>query len=588
MEANTKRLGVLGGFTLMIVLIAINAIATRRQLSNQLNSQDLVSHSDQVLLELTKTKLLLRDAESGQRGFLYTGDPKYLIPYQNSISKVQPHIDTLTRLTLDSPTENARVAKLKGFTTDKLSELARTLSLYQSGQKDAAKALVLSDGGLHDMAEVDAIIHEMTVEETSLQASRSAAYQKSIRSTIFSIYAASLTAALGLIFLSLYIVREMELRERHARQLLDREEWFRVTLTSLGDAVIATDKSGKVTYLNPLAEELIGLKTQAAVGRPIEEVFPIFNEITHAPVENPITKVMELGHIVGLANHTVLKTPNGSMIPIEDSAAPIRDRNDKLIGVVLVFRDVTRERKLQEVMRETEKLNAAARMSATVAHEINNPLEAMGNLLFLARNNPGVPDTSIAFLKLAEQELERVSHITKRTLGFYRESHAPELLELNAVIEYVLNLLANKLKAKNVTVVRDFAPCPAVIGVSGELKQVISNLIANAVDAVIDGGSIWIKLTPIEDGSACVARIEIEDDGPGIPAEHAEKIFEPFYTTKKDVGTGLGLWVSRGIVERHGGTLDLHPQTGAESRGARFTISLPGGNNDGLAPNPEQ
>jgi signal transduction histidine kinase len=127
---------------------------------------------------------------------------------------------------------------------------------------------------------------------------------------------------------------------------------------------------------------------------------------------------MELGRTVGLANHTVLRNPDGTYTPIEDSAAPIRDREENLIGVVLVFRDATLERRTQAALRESEKLTSAARMSATVAHEINNPLEAVGNLLFLVKGTPGVPDEAMAHLTVAEQELDRVSHITKQTLGF--------------------------------------------------------------------------------------------------------------------------------------------------------------------------
>lgn len=577
MEAQTKRFGIITGFTLMIVLLAINAIATRHQLADQVASHIWLEKSHQMLFELAETKLLLRNAESGQRGYLYTGDPKYLAPYQDSVHAILPHLDALARLTSDNPMQQKRAMMLRGLADAKISELARTISLFQSGQRDAARDLVDSDLGLVYMQNIDAVIQDMTKEEVSIQAARVEVYHKSIRKTAAAIYAASVIAALGLILLALYILREMALREKHAQQLLEREEWFRVTMTSLGDAVIATDNAGRVTYLNPLAEQLIGTTTLNSVGRPIEEVFPIFNEITHAPAENPIAKVIELGHIVGLANHTVLKTTSGGLVPIEDSAAPIRDREDRLIGVVLVFRDATRERKMQDVLRESEKLSAAARMSATVAHEINNPLEAMGNLLFLAKDTPGTPIEAIAYLKLAEQELERVSHITKRTLGFYRESRAPEHLEIRAVVEYVLNLLANKFKTKNITVHRDFTKCPLIVGVSGELKQVISNLIANAVDAVNENGTIWIRLSPVfQDGKPGV-RIEVEDDGPGIPQEHADRIFEPFYTTKKDVGTGLGLWVSRGIIERHGGSIDLLPRNETQSRGAKFTISLPGG-----------
>jgi PAS domain S-box-containing protein len=194
------------------------------------------------------------------------------------------------------------------------------------------------------------------------------------------------------------------LRELHAAQIKQREEWFRVTLTSIGDGVIATDERGKVTFVNPVAERLTGTQLSQARGKLIEEVFPIFNELTLQPVENPVGKVLALGHVVGLANHTVLRHRDGSLLPIEDSAAPIRDDAGRLAGVVLVFRDATSDRKSQEILRKTEKIAAAARPAATVAHEINNPLEAVNNLIFLAKLRPGVPADTVNDLTLAEQE----------------------------------------------------------------------------------------------------------------------------------------------------------------------------------------
>ncbi|AEU37203.1 CHASE3 domain-containing protein [Granulicella mallensis] len=575
MQVISKRFGVIGGFALMLLLLAINTVTTRHQLAIQLDSQAWVAHSRMVLLELAKTESLLKDAETGQRGFLYTGDPKYLAPYQSAIHEINSHIDRLAQLTADNPQQQARVATLREFSDAKLNELAQTIALYKSGKTDAAKAFVLSDAGLKKMDDIRSLIGEMGREEDSLHTTRAAAYRKSIQGTIFSIYLASAVAGLGLIFLAYYILREMDLRQKHARQLLDREEWFRVTLTSLGDAVIATDELGSVTYLNPLAEQLMGTTMPQVVGRTIEDVFPIFNEMTHAPVENPVTRVMELGRIVGLANHTVLQHTDGSLIPIEDSASPIRDRHDQLIGVVLVFRDATQERKTQELLRETEKLTATARLSATVAHEINNPLEAIGNLIYLAKGTPGIPLDAAEHLETAEQELERVSHITKQTLGFYRESKVPERIDLPSLIEYVLKLCANKLRAKNITVLREYEECPHVPGISGELKQAISNLISNAADAVNEDGTIWIRLACVEDTGGSFVRVEIEDDGPGILPEHIDRIFEPFYTTKKDVGTGLGLWVTKEIVDRHGGMIHIHPQSKDGARGAAFKVSLP-------------
>jgi PAS domain S-box-containing protein len=399
--------------------------------------------------------------------------------------------------------------------------------------------------------------------------------RRSIRETYISIYLASLIAALGLFFLAYYISKAIAQRETYARQLEEREDWFRSTLTSLGDAVIATDGLGHVTFLNPMAEKLMGRPLSIARGKYIEDVFPIFNETTLQPVDNPVKKVMQHGFIIGLANHTVLLNTDGTYIPIEDSAAPIRDGRGKVVGVVMVFRDATLERKSQEVLRKTEKLAAAARLAATVAHEINNPLEAIGNLIYISKLTEGLPEAAFTNLSLAEDELSRVSHITRQTLGFYRESKQPNEVDLPILVESVLNIYSNKFRTKNITIVRDFHDCPPIQALSGELKQAVANLISNAADAVPHGGTICVRIDCHEDAESKTVRVIIEDDGPGIAPEHRDHIFEPFFTTKKDVGTGLGLWVTKEIIERHSGTLEVRSIHDTDLSGTAFSISLP-------------
>jgi PAS domain S-box-containing protein len=576
MQTAYKRLSVITGFGLLLVLLIANAFITRRELGIQIEDQVSVARTRQVLYEVAKTESLLKDAETGQRGFLYTSDPKYLAPYTQAIREVQSHIDTLARLTAENPREQARIPLLRDLAQKKTGELAQTIALYKSGKFDEAKELVLSDVGLHYMDQIRLLVIQMEGDERNLDFGRTARYSASIQKTIASIYLTSLLAAVGLILLTYYILRQIEIREKHAQELRIREEWFRVTLTSIGDGVIATDSQGRVTFLNPVAEALTGTTLAKVKGRSIHEVFPIFNEHTHEAAENPVNKVMELGRVVGLANHTVLQNTDGTLIPIEDSAAPIRDDRQQLLGVVLVFRDVTHERKSEEVLRKTEKLASAARLSATVAHEINNPLEAIFNLVYVAKTSPDASPSVIRQLTLAEQELERVAHITRQTLGFYRDSSVSEQIDMAALIESVFRLYSHKFQAKNITIKSHFDECPPFRGVPGELKQAISNLISNAADAVHSKGTITVRLRSIEENGSRSVEVVIEDDGPGIPAEYNERIFEPFFTTKQDVGTGLGLWVTKGIVDRHGGSILVGSRDeGNATRGAAFTILLP-------------
>jgi PAS domain S-box-containing protein len=574
MQTFYRRSSVIGCFALLLAILVGDAVVTKRQLDIQNGSAGWLLHTRQVLIELSETESLLKDAETGQRGFLYTGDPQYLAPYNDAVSKVSTHIDTVAQLTADNPRQQESIGPLRAQANAKLAELAETIALFRAGKPDEARKLVLADTGLHSMNDIRDIMAQMQNEETALETSRRAAYQKSVRLTITCIYLTTIMAAIGLILLAYYIIREINLREDHAKELRTREELFRITLTSIGDAVIATDKFGNATFLNPTAELLTGRTAAEALGKNILEVFPIFNESTFAPVDNPVSKVIAHGLTVGLANHTVLRKPDGSLTPIDDSAAPIRDDSGNLIGVVLVFRDITNNRKTEEILRKTEKLSAAARLSATVAHEINNPLEAIVNLVYICKVHPGLPPPLTAQLTQVEQELERVAHITRQTLGFYRDNNAPEPIQMESLIESVFALYSNKFKSKHLTIERHFGKCPRIQGVEGELKQVVSNLVSNAADAAPQNGTIIVSLECIDEPGSTVVQMLIEDDGIGVAEENYDRIFEPFFTTKQDVGTGLGLWVTREILERHNGLISVGSRKNG-ARGAAFSVTLP-------------
>jgi PAS domain S-box-containing protein len=575
MQPFYKRFSVITGFAALLLLLLANGLVIRRQLAVQVENQTWVRHSGDVLLQLSNTESLLKDAETGQRGYLYTAEPRYLAPYNLAVNRVNGEVDKLAEMTSDNPAEQSRVSELHALANKKLQELSDTIALHQDGHPDEARALVLTNSGLLTMEKIRALVDGMQKEESSLDAARIEAYRHSVRVTVACIYLASFLAVLGLGLLAYFILHEMTLREQHASQIKQREEWFRVTLTSIGDGVIATDGRGHVTFINPIAEALTGVPFAEAKGQQINNVFPIFNEVSLQPVENPVRKVMELGNIVGLANHTVVRHRNGSLIPIEDSAAPIRDDAGKLVGVVLVFRDATADRKSQELLRKTEKIAAAARLAATVAHEINNPLEAVSNLVYLAKLRAGMPDQALQDLALAEQELNRVSHVTRQTLGFYREASQPDKLDVPTIVESVLRLYSNKFKTKNIQVVHESEPCPPLQGFPGELQQVVANIISNGADAVEPGGTLKVSVFCVDGETGKTVQVRVEDDGPGIAAENLDRIFEPFFTTKKNVGTGLGLWVSKTIVERHGGTIEVESRSDNGSHGTVFSISIP-------------
>src|SRR5579872_4015122 len=416
-----KRFSVIAGFTALLAVLLISTAITRRRVDVLERNQSWVEHTQQVLLELSTVESLLKDAETGQRGFLYTGEESYLEPYNAAIKLVGAHVDKLAELTADNPRQQARMPMLRRLTQQKLDELARTIAMFNQGDPEQTKSLVRSDLGKLIMDNIRALADEMRQEEDSLETARLQSAASSTQALILTLYLNTGAAMAGLVLLAFFILREMAQREKHAAEIREREEWFRVTLGSIGDAVIATDERGTVIFVNPIAEELLGVKLREAQGQAIQKIFPIFNEQTRQPVENPVGKVLELGRVMGLANHTVLVRSDGKIIPIEDSAAPIFDDQKRLRGVVMVFRDVTLEKQSQEIMRKAEKLAAAGRLAATVAHEINNPLEAVCNLVYLATRAANVPEDVRGYLSMAEQELERVFYTAwghdQRTFG---------------------------------------------------------------------------------------------------------------------------------------------------------------------------
>ena len=573
MKNSVKRSSVVIGFLALLLVLAANALLTRRQVAGQIEAHYSVEHTQQVLQVLTLVESDLVRAERAQRGFLYTGDERYLEPYKQASTELESHINRVSQLTADNPAQQARIPHLRELVLKKLGELDETIELYRAGNSEQAKDVVETNFGLFIQQKVHALLDEMESDELALQSHRAEAYNRSVQRTIASVYLTTLVAALGLGLLAFYILRVIRLRERHGEQLRQREEWFRVTLTSIGDGVIATDEKGRVTFINTVAEQLTGVTLAESKGRDVQNVMPLFNETTQQPIKNPVTLVMQRGTIIGLANHTVLKRRDGALIPIEDSAAPIHDDKKNLIGVVLVFRDASKERNAQEVLRKTEKLATAARLAATVAHEINNPLEAVGNLLYLARSEPGLPPMTIESLQSAEQELGRVAHITRQTLGFYRETGTFETVEMSDLVESVLEFFDKKVRNKRVRLEKHLEPCE-VYGKAGELRQLASNLISNAIDAVAQGGAVKLEVLCVNGAHGPTVRLSVEDDGPGIDPRHLEHIFEPFFTTKKDVGTGLGLWVAKQIVQRHDGSI-LAEMRGQGLNGAKFIVTLP-------------
>jgi signal transduction histidine kinase len=215
-------------------------------------------------------------------------------------------------------------------------------------------------------------------------------------------------------------------------------------------------------------------------------------------------------------------------------------------------------------------------MAATIAHEINNPLEAVSNLLYLAHTSEDIPPAVSERLTQADLELRRVAHITRQALGFYRENATPALTDIYELLDSTLEMLRSKIDSKDIIIDRDRTKSIQVLGVAGELRQVFSNLIVNSVDAVDRGGRIMIRTSEctMRNGQPGVL-VTFADNGKGIDSSSKSHIFEPLYTTKGSVGTGLGLWVSKEIIDKHRGTIRMRSSTREPKRGTAFGIFIP-------------
>jgi PAS domain S-box-containing protein len=361
-------------------------------------------------------------------------------------------------------------------------------------------------------------------------------------------------------------------RYKHAaeRRLAESARRYATTLASIGDAVVATDPTGRITFLNPAAERLTGWPLAEAGGRPLVEVFRVVAEHTREPIENPATRVLQTGTVVGLANSTVLVARDGREYPIDDCAAPIHDDDGATSGVVLVFRDVTEDRRREDELRQAQKMEAVGQLAAGIAHDFNNLLTVISGYCALLLDSFGSDSPWRGALAEMSRATDRAADLTRQLLAFGRKQLLqPKVLDLNQVVLDGLALL-RRLIRENIELVTDLSPAPLLTKVDrGQLEQVIVNLVLNARDAMPDGGRLRLATGLL----AGRARLVVADTGCGMDPRTRARIWEPFFTTKEvGKGTGLGLASVYGIVKQSGGDIEVQSELG---RGSTFTITLP-------------
>ncbi len=343
------------GAGVVVALLVANVALTFTNIRQLHDDAYWVAHTREVLTGLENVLSLAKDAETGQRGFVITGEPRYLERYNAALAAIDKQVDDLERLTEDNPHQQARFPELRGHIAAKLKELDHTIALRKNDGFAAARRVVLTDRGKKEMDALRVVIGEMIQHEQDRLRDRSRKSEQTYRMAVFTGLLSGLSALAGVGAFLVLLGRHLTSRTKAAAVIAEQGERLRTTLASIGDAVITTDTEGRVTNLNAVAESLTGWKNDEAAGQLLEAVFRIVNEATRQPVEEPAIRALKEGVIVGLANHTVLLAKDGTERPIDDSAAPIRCTDGEIVGCVLVFRDVTDRRKAEQRLSRSEQ-----------------------------------------------------------------------------------------------------------------------------------------------------------------------------------------------------------------------------------------
>jgi PAS domain S-box-containing protein len=395
------------------------------------------------------------------------------------------------------------------------------------------------------------------------------------------------------------VFRDFTEQRRAEEAIAEQREWFETTLESIGDAVIATDVRGRVVFMNPVAEHLTGWPMDAARGRPCTDIFNIVNEGTRRTVENPVTRVLREGVVVGLANHTLLIAADSTERPIDDSGAPIRDREGRIVGVVLVFRDVSDRRRAdlerERATSERERLLAAERAAraeaeranrlkddfvAMVSHELRTPLNAIlgwTELMLKKREDRALTARGLEIVarntRLQSQLISDLLDISRIVSGKLRLDI--QAVHLSSLAEAAIETVEHAAVTKGIAIERQLdTSIGPIAGDPARLQQIVWNLLSNALKFTPQGGHIRVAVRRAD----ALADIVVEDNGAGIRSDFLPHVFDRFQQAdasraRRVGGLGLGLSIVKNLVQLHGGT--VHAESEGEGRGATFTVTLP-------------
>ena len=569
--------------TTLLVPVTVLAVLAGLLVWQVEHALDLRQHSivnTRINDQLLTLQQRVTDQETSLRAYQLTGLPSQLVPYNSAAPEIEAALAQLRNLPAVSSISNAHVNKLEqgirawqSWANGVLAQPAPAPEAVTAALTQQGKSIM--DGVHHDFQDTLAIVvNERDTYDTRLnqRVSRFLQFVLILALTsgiIIGIFASSRLQRVS----STYELALQELHERNAR-ITASQQLLATTLESIGDAVISLSEQGKIRFMNAVAQKLTGWPLGGAADRPVGEVLRLVHPQTHQPIGD-VLRDLDRSDVMGLHHEGTLIGRDGSEYAVDVKVSTVMNADGRPDGSVVVFRDVTELRKAEVTLIANEKLAVTGRLAASIAHEIHNPLDSVANLHFLISQETD-PQRRSDYLKLAQQELGRTLQISRAMLSLYRESPMPVQVNLEELIGSVLLLLDRKMRDQNIQVQQNFTHPVHVYGFPGELRQVFTNLIANAGEAAGPNGYVRILVQPASplDGRAGTI-VEIADSGRGIAPHVEKKLFQPFMTTKGERGTGLGLWVSLGIVQKHGGTVRISNSTEGDLRGAVVRVYLP-------------
>jgi PAS domain S-box-containing protein len=576
--------GTLIAIGLVVALLSINAGFSYRN-TRQLDFDAAWVAQTHEVLDLTSDVLLaLLDAETAQRGFLVTGQKENLTPYQAGLASLEERLTALKAQTADNPRWQEAVKQLEAMSETELALLKQGIELKRK-RATPRPLLDLAKKARQQMDAIRDLLADMRTKEQNLLMERQ---QQTTAAYHFAVITQLLATVVGLCVVGAFVwasQRTLRVRERAAAAIRQQQEWLRTTLTSIGDAVIATDAEGKITLLNSVAATLTGWSAEEAQEQPIQNVFKTVDEQTRMAADNPMDRVLQTGTIVGATSHTLLIGKDGRERPIDESAAPIKNQQGKIEGVVLVFRDVTERRQAEKDRKRTEETLKDADQKkneflAMLAHELRNPLAPISNALQIMRLTEGsgkslapvrdMMDRQVTQLVRLVDDLLDVSRITRGKLELRKAR-----IDLAQVVEVALETTRPLMEAANHELTVGVPSDPFwVDGDLTRLGQVISNLLSNAAKYTPASGRIW--LTVGRQGEQAI--LSVKDNGIGIAPDMLNQVFDMFTQVDHNVGRaqgglGIGLTLVRRLIEMHGGTVEA--SSGGLGKGSEFIVRLP-------------